>query len=152
MGIAIFHSAYDPANSRPQRLQRDLCELPDVRLLATLYSLCAPFSRETERTSGWGRGEEEVKKTGADARRTTRRRRRRRRRRRGEAESLPLSEVLEFVRGLSAGKYDVSHLLNWRKPMERSVGTANRFTNVVTIEFFPDELSYGVGRSEAAKN
>lgn len=29
-----------------------------------------------------------------------------------KAESLPLSEVLEFVPGLSAGKYDVSHLLN----------------------------------------
>lgn len=53
--IAIFHSAYDPANSRSQRLQRDLCKLPDVRLLATPYPLCAPAHREKRR----GGGEEE---------------------------------------------------------------------------------------------
>lgn len=55
--IAIFHSAYDPANSRSQRLQRDLCELPDVRLLATPYPLCAPAHWE-KRGRGVG-GEEE---------------------------------------------------------------------------------------------
>lgn len=72
MSIAIFHSAYDPANSRPQRLQRDLCELPDVRLLATLYSLCALFYRETERTNVAGkRGNEKGRRPRADARRTT---------------------------------------------------------------------------------
>lgn len=34
--------------------------------------------------------------------------------REGEQRDSPLSEVLEFVRGLSAGKYDVSHLLTRR--------------------------------------
>lgn len=66
MSIAIFHSAYDPANSRPQRLQRDLCELPDVRLLATLYSLCALFYRETERTNVAGKRENERREEGGE--------------------------------------------------------------------------------------
>lgn len=99
--IAIFHSAYDPANSRSQRLQRNLCKLPDVRLLATPYPLCAPAHREKRR----GGGEEENQKN---------ERIEERREERTEAvdRRRTLSVVLEFVRGLSADKYDVSHLLN----------------------------------------
>lgn len=43
MRIAIFHSAYDPANSRSQRLQRDLCKVtgcPAAR--DTALALCTP--------------------------------------------------------------------------------------------------------------
>lgn len=49
--------------------KRGLSELPDVRLLATLYPLCAPFHRDIDNERG---GEEVKKTTGADARRTTR--------------------------------------------------------------------------------
>lgn len=67
-------------------------KLPDVRLLATSHPLCAPRLAR-----------------GGD-------RRRRRRTKTGDAEEEKesLDVMLEFVRGLSAGKYHVTHLLNSR--------------------------------------
>lgn len=95
MRIAIFHSAYDPANSRSQRLQRE--PLQSYRMSGCLRH------RTRFVPAGGGGGTRETPEEKNEDRIRERRRR----------ENV-LGEMLEFVRGLSAGKYHVTHLLNSR--------------------------------------